>query len=61
MSAIDIFYLSLVLVAFSVFASALAYYTQRDRLPRNRPVDTSRKPAPAPAAAVKATKVHEHA
>jgi hypothetical protein len=34
MSAIDIFYLSLVLVAFAGFASALAYYTQRDRLPK---------------------------
>ena len=34
MGAIDIFYLSLVLVAFAGFASALAYFTQRDRLPK---------------------------
>ena len=36
MSAIDIFYLSLVLVAFAGFASALAYFTQRDRLPKGQ-------------------------
>lgn len=36
MSAIDIFYLSVVLVAFFGFASALAYFTQRDRLPAGR-------------------------
>ena len=43
MSAIDIFYLSLVLVAFLGFASALAYFTQRDRLPKGETLP-KRKP-----------------
>ena len=45
MSAIDIFYLSLVLVAFTGFASALAYFTQRDRLPKGESFPR-REPAP---------------
>jgi hypothetical protein len=49
MSAIDIFYLSLVLVAFTGFASALAYFSQRDRLPKSRPSETSPKHESAPA------------
>jgi len=49
MSAIDIFYLSLVLVAFFGFATALAYYTQRDRLPKGHFTQMPVKRPPAPA------------
>jgi hypothetical protein len=62
MSAIDIFYISLVLVAFSGFAATLAYFSQRDRLPKRRPAETPHKKAPAPAeSAARTGKVHEHA
>jgi hypothetical protein len=36
MSAIDILYLSAVLVAFFAFAGVLAYVSHRDRLPKDR-------------------------
>ncbi len=63
MSAIDIFYLSLVLVAFSGFAATLAYFSQRDRLINKRPAETPSQQTPAPAKerASRAGKVHEHA
>jgi hypothetical protein len=63
MSSVDIFYLSLVLVAFSGFAAALAYFSQRDRLTKRPPAETSPQQAPVPAkeSAARAGKVHEHA
>jgi hypothetical protein len=36
-------------VAFTGFASALAYFSQRDRLPKSRPSETSPKHESAPA------------
>jgi hypothetical protein len=47
MSAFDIFYLGLVLTAFAGFASILAYYSQRDRLPRQHSSKASAKSAAA--------------
>jgi hypothetical protein len=40
MAAIDILYLSAVLVAFFGFAGVLAYVSYRDRLPKERPEQT---------------------
>jgi hypothetical protein len=37
MAAIDILYLSVVLVAFLGFAGVLAFVSHRDRLPKERP------------------------
>ena len=36
MSSVDIFYLALVLVGLCGFATSLAYFTQRDRLPKGQ-------------------------
>jgi hypothetical protein len=59
MSAFDIFYLGLVLVAFAVFAIVLAYYAQHDRLPRRAPAETRRQAPAQPPASAK--RVLEHA
>lgn len=61
MSAIDIFYISLVLVAFLGFAAALAYFSQRDRLPKGGVAEAAPKQAPAKESAAKPGKAHEHA
>jgi hypothetical protein len=61
MSPIDIFYLSLVLVAFFGFAAALAYFTQRDRLPKGYPAQALSQQRPAKESAAKPARMHEHA
>ena len=60
MSAFEILYLGLVLAAFAAFAITLAYYSQRDRLPTRRNVETPAKQAPSHAPA-SANRVLEHA
>ena len=51
MSAFDMFYLGLVLVAVTGFAVTLAYYSQRNRLPKKRRTETTPKQTPADSSA----------
>jgi len=66
MSSVDIFYLVLVLCAFTGFAIALAYFSDQDlkfRTARQRAEDQASKPAMKPATpkAAPVERIREHA